>query len=385
MEMQYPQVVQNVIVESSDTAVKELVKNHNTVYGAVACTLEQNTEEINKTIENIASFFATKKGLEITKEYEKNCTLYEKWIKNDPIKLKQMELQRAAETDLTSTAIQVGAKGALYGVKYILNKLDEKEVKRSLWNLCVKFAQEISNSDLNRVCMDARLIHIHDQLIGNGLFRKKDINKIIDLQSDPEYVFIPPSSIERDNAAHLLYLIYRSAHNMAAYYNKSEEQNFNKLMEYWEYLGVWGNHKGDLFNKMEILDKGNTDEFVRMSKLIQSFYSNLAISTPNINKSISRNINNELLKYVPNGDAQLASRKVGKVITKAAITAASCIVGTQIPNPVLLNTAATAATSLLNDFQNTEVIGKCLKDSGIDDNAVKTIIEKGAGKRLMQK
>lgn len=386
MEMQYPQIVQDVIVESNDTAIKELVKNHKTAYGILACALEQNSEEIDKAINNIASFFASQKALEITKEYEDNCTKYERWIKNDPIKLKQMDNRRSAETNITSTLIQAGTKGTVYGVKKVLSKLEEKEVKRSLWNLCVQFANELSNDGLNSTSMNARLFHIHNQLLQKKMFRRKDANNYIDLQPSSGSVFIPSNSIESFKSAHLLYLIYKSAHNMSLYKSTDyDKKDFNKLIEYWEYLGVWGTQQKQMLYKMDQLDKGNADEFDRMNNLTQSFYTNLIISVPNIDHTIAKNINRELLKYVPNGDKQLAVRKAGKVVTKAAIIAASGIAGTTTSNPILLNTAATAATSLLSDLQNTEVIGKCLNESGIDDTSIKRCIEEAKRKQLSQR
>ena len=385
MEKQYLQKVQNVIVESNDTAINELVKNHKTVYGAVACTLEQNSEEIDKIINNIASYFASKKALEITKEYEDNCTKYEKWIKNDPIKLKLMENRRSAETNITSTLIQAGAKGTVCGAKKILSKLEEKEVKRSLWNLCVRFANDLSDDGMNRLSMNARLFHIHNQLLPRRMLRRKDTNNNIDLQPGSGSVFIPSNSIESFKSAHLLYLIYKSAHNMSLYKSTDDDKkDFNKLIEYWEWLGVYGTQQEQMLYKMDQLDKGNADEFDRMNKLTQSFYTNLTISVPNIDQTIAQNINRELLKYVPNGDKKLAVRKAGKIVTKAAIIAASGIAGTTISNPILLNTAATAATSLLSDLQNTEVIGKCLNESGIDDTFVKSCIEEAKRKQLSQ-
>lgn len=163
-----------------------------------------------------------------------------------------------------------------------------------------------------------------------------------------------------------------------------DKKDFNKLIEYWEWLGVYGTQQEQMLYKMDQLDKGNADEFDRMNKLTQSFYTNLTISVPNIDQTIAQNINRELLKYVPNGDKKLAVRKAGKIVTKAAIIAASGIAGATISNPILLNTAAIAATSLLSDLQNTEVIGKCLNESGIDDTFVKSCIEEAKRKQLSQ-
>lgn len=119
-----------------------------------------------------------------------------------------------------------------------------------------------------------------------------------------------------------------------------------------------------------------------MNTVIQSFYNNLSIAVPNINKKISRTINSELLKYVPNGDKQLAVRRTAGIVTKAAITAASGFVGSSTANPVLLNVAAISATSLVGDLRQTEIIGNCLTESGIDEKSVKECIESAHRKQL---
>ena len=94
-------------------------------------------------------------------------------------------------------------------------------------------------------------------------------------------------------------------------------------------------------------------------------------------------INMELLKYVPNGDKQMAVRVASKYVTKSAITATSGIIGANTGNPILISTAASFATSLLDDLSKTEYIGNCLRESGVNEDYIKKCIE-DAKKRKQQ-
>ena len=86
--------IQNIIVKGNDVLVDELIKNDSTVYGIIVDNIEQNKENIDNTINNIAGYFAANKALAITREYEESRNLREKWIKNSPIKQQQMEITR---------------------------------------------------------------------------------------------------------------------------------------------------------------------------------------------------------------------------------------------------------------------------------------------------
>ena len=97
----------------------------------------------------------------------------------------------------------------------------------------------------------------------------------------------------------------------------------------------------------------------------------------------AREINNEMLLYVPNGDKQLAARKVGKIIEKSLIATGGVVGGIKTSNPVLLETAASAAVSLLNDLSDTEMIGNCLNDAGLDENKVRKCIDEAKKKQAM--
>ena len=63
------------------------------------------------------------------------------------------------------------------------------------------------------------------------------------------------------------------------------------------------------------------------------------------------------------------------MITKATIMTASAIAGVEMGNPILIETAATTATSLFKDLEDTEVIGNCLEECGVDSGSIKNCIE----------
>ena len=49
--------IQNIIVTGNDVLVDELIKNDSTVYGIIVDNIEQNKENIDNTINNIAGYF----------------------------------------------------------------------------------------------------------------------------------------------------------------------------------------------------------------------------------------------------------------------------------------------------------------------------------------
>lgn len=369
-----------MIVDSNEQLVDNLVKNNYTVYGSIAYSIEQNRSEIDRTAEQIAAYFAEHKALQITKEYEETRSFSEKWIRNDPIKLKQMEIKRNMATDATSSSIQWTIKGGIWVIEKALERMDNIERKKSLWGLCLSYANYITDGNIEkRRALTAIMFNIHQQLFPNKFHKKKTPDLFsTDL---PDKVWIPSNKSEAERAAFILYTIYSVAHYMCCD-NNTKERDFEKLIEFWMYMGIWGNSQIALLKNFELLDKGNALEYGRLNTVIQSFYNNLSIAVPNIDKKISRTINTELLKYVPNGDKQLAVRRTAGIVTKAAITAAAGIVGNSTANPVLLNVAATSATALIGDLRQTEIIGNCLAESGIDEKSVKECIELAQRKQL---
>lgn len=372
--------IQKIIVEGNEQLLDKLVENHCTVYSSIANYIEQNRSGIDQTIEQIAGYFSANEALKITKEYEETRSFREKWIKNDPIKLKQMELEREWKTEAISFFVQLGLKGGVCIFEKSLEHIDNIKRKKSLWSLCLRYAYYISDGNIAaKANLQSMMINIYRQI-----FNKKSIkidSKDLSLSSLPDKIWLPTNESEAERTAFILYIIYCSAHNMA-YDFKTKERDFERLIELWMCMGIWGNKQTELLRKFELLEKGNAFEQDRLNQVIQSFHNNLSIAVPNINRKISREINFELLKYVPNGDRQLAVRRAAGMVTKSAITAAASIVGTSTANPALLNVAASSAVALIGDLQQTEIIGNCLTESGIDEKAVKECIENAKRKQL---
>lgn len=372
--------IQNIIVKGNDVLVDELIKNDSTVYGIIVDNIEQNKENIDNTINNIAGYFAANKALAITREYEESRNLREKWIKNSPIKQKQMEIKREMATEMTSAGIQLVMKGGLWVVEKALIHIDNMEKKKSIWELCLRFANYISDGNISSVAsLETMMCHIYDQMFSTKTKRKKNIS--FSVSENSNRIWIPSNRSEAERTAWILYVIYCSSHYMTYRY-KTKERDFDKLLEFWTYMGIWNEEQEQLLKKFELLEKGNAIEYGRINTTIQSLYNNLSISVPGIDRTLSKKINAELLKYVPNGDKQLATRKIASFTAKSAIIAAASIAGTSIGSPALLTVAATAATSLVDDLSNTEVIGNCLVDSGIDQETVKKCIDEARHNQL---
>ena len=192
--------------------------------------------------------------------------------------------------------------------------------------------------------------------------------------SGAESLFIPSNTAEAENAALILYYIYMTKHDKSVYF-ESKERDFENLMMIWTCMGIFGNNAETLIRNYELMEKGRAFEYGRLNSAIQMLHNNLLISIPDINRSQARKINNELLQYVPNGDKQLACRRAAKFVTKAGIAAAASLIGTATVDPLLLNVAASSALSLYSDLSETEIIGNCLRESGVDDRAIKKCIE----------
>lgn len=371
--------IRELVVKSNGQLVDSLIENHSTIYGNIALSIEQNRAGIDQAVEHIAGYFAANKALEITKEYEETRSFTEKWIKNDPIKQKQMEMKRELSTETTSTAIQLVLKGGVYVVKKVLAHIDNMERKKLLWGLCLRYANDIVDGNIAaNKSLAAMMLHIYCQVFNKTSVKSNSIDLSL---SGTNEIWVPSNESEVERAALILYMIYSSAHYMCSY-SDTKERDFEKLIEFWMYMGIWEDKQNDLLKKFELLDKGKALEYGRLNTVIQSFYNNLSITVPGINGKISREINAELLKYVPNGDKQLAVRRAASIVTKSAITAAAGIVGSSTANPALLTVAASSAVSLIGDLHQTEVIGNCLAEAGVDEKAVKECIENAKRKQL---
>lgn len=359
--------IQDRIVLGYGQLLDTLENNSMTIYGNIAYSMEIHHEKINKVAEGIATYFATQKSLQITKEYEETRSFREKWIKGDVIKQKQMEAQREMESNLVSTGIQIVLKGGVYLFAKTLAKADEKKRKQGYWNLCLNFANTITDKNVDSYASVWALMR--------SIFKKlfnKDCRDFA-LSTDAE-LFMPTTTEEAENAAFVLYYIYMAKHSQSFYF-RSKKNDFETLMVSWVYLGISGSYADNLLQKFELMEKGNAYEYGRLNHAIQCLHNNLMLTLPNIDNSKVRRVNSELLKYVPNGDKQRACRRAARLASKAAICAAASVAGCTTVNPALLEVAATSALSMYKDLNETEIIGNCLRDAGIDDNSIRKCIE----------
>ncbi len=360
------------ITTSNDT-VDQLKNGGYTVYGAVADMLERNTEPINKAAEGVGAFVASKKAYQITREYEESRSFFEKWIKNNPLKQQQMEQQRAFTAEAIDVGVQAAIKGGYYAVKKGLKLIDETAVRNSVWMLLYSFGNQLTNQNIGAYSM------VHAQMLGYymQLFHPRKMPDGITPPKEFMAPFSPRNDIQRENMAQLLYQIFHVKH-----FNGVHEDEFSKDLEQlfgcYLVLGYDINTAQHMLEIFDNLNQSGLSESVRIPQLLQSFYSNLAISMPNIDISRTRRINYELLKYVPNGGRQ----EIGKFVSKAAITGIATAGGLATGNPIFLRVAAGGAMSMFKDLGKTEIIGNCLKESGITAEEIKLCFD--AAKKKQQ-
>lgn len=342
-------------------------------YGAFADALEQKNDEIERIAEGISGYFAQYAAAEVTARYEKDRNFFEKWIHNDPMELKKMETERAFITTATDAGVQFVVKGGIYATKFLFRSMDQRKAKREIWNLCLWFARDITdNAPANYRPVAALLSSIYRQLFGAA---PKERDFSTDAHSKNALIYRPSDIVQEENAARLLYMLYMEKYAWSLY-NEERQTDIDKLFQWWAALGIIRPRGKELFRQFELLRDGNAFECFRLPAVTQGLFQNLYISLPNINFNKARQINREMLLYVPNGDKQRAVRRGATFVGKAAIAATASILGSSTGNPALLNVAATSALSLYQDLSNTEVIGNCLAESGVSELLIRESIAK---------
>ena len=358
------------IVNANDNLVVTSQKKGITIYGNIADFLEKKNSDIDTMSNIIGTYLAKKNGARLAKRYEENSTFFEKYFRNDKVKMAELEAEREFQTDIIMAGTQILIKGGTYIAKKILAGIEEDKIKNSVWSLCVKYAKEITGNDWEEhsgVC--AELIHIHGQLYG-----KTSLDLNLTVSDGNEKLYLPSEKYQQENIALILYLLYIQKHSSDCYC-RDENKDKLLLMNIWSIVGILGFEAKALFEKYEKMSWGNAWEMGRLSAVTQNIYRNLMISMPNINMKKAEEVNRQMLLYVPNGDRQYMAQQSAKMITKATIMTASTIVGMETGNPILIETAATTATSLFKDLEDTEVIGNCLEECGVDSGSIKNCIE----------
>ena len=358
------------IVNANDNLVVTSQEKGITIYGNIADFLEKKNSDIDTMSNRIGIYLAKKNGARLTKRYEENSTFFEKYFRNNKVKMAELEAERELQTDIIMAGTQVIIKGGAYIAKKILAGIEEDKIKNSVWSLCVKYAKEITGNEWKEypgVC--AELIHIYGQLYG-----KTSLDLNLTISDRNKKLYLPSEKYQQENIALILYLLYIQKHSSDCYCG-DEDKDKLLLMNIWSIVGVLEFEAKALFEKYEKMSWGNAWEMGRLSAVTQSIYRNLMISIPDINMKKAEEVNIQLLSYVPNGDRQYIAQQSAKMITKATIMTASAIAGVEMGNPILIETAATTATSLFKDLEDTEVIGNCLEECGVDSGSIKNCIE----------
>lgn len=364
--------VYNNIVDTNETVIAESKLHSTTIYGAMVNVLEEHTSEINEVAEKIGAYFALNKGIKITQEYEKNCSLYEKYIKNNDLKLKQMESERTFKVEMYNSLIQTAVKGGVYIGKRVLKHFDKQQINNYVFGICVKYANLIGLSDASRSHMPVQ--GLLDGM-GRDLYGKPvvDYNQI--LQKFDNIGYLDLTSNQAEIIAKLLYMIYAQKH-LSHVSEAESESDMEKLCGVWASLGIWGNNARFMFDKFEKLNGINAFEYNRTNMIMQGIYDNLVIQLPRLDTKKVRAVNRELLQYVPNGDKQLMIRNAGKKVRDLSSIAAVGMYGFCTENPAILASAATGALNMFSNIDdNLEVVGNCLEDSGLKSQNVAKCID----------
>lgn len=368
--------VQENVIQANSELVVESKQAGVTIYGNIAGFLENQENTIDELADRIGSYLAYQKGIELTQEYEKNSSLYEKYIKNNPLKLAKLEEQRRMQSEMIIGGTQFVIKGGVFVTKKILAYMDKKRVMESVWSLCVTYANTITKKDYSEFSqVEGLLGYISMQLFGK--IKKDYLNSNEKLKED---IVLPSEESQIKHISLILYLIYAQKHTQSYCYD-DKEGDMGALFAYWALLGIFRIEALALFKEYEQVRIMNMYDYSRLNTAMQNVYHNLCITVPHINMRKAREINNEMLLYVPNGDKQLAARKVGKMIGKSIIATGGVVGGMVTENPALLETASSAAVSLLEDISDTEIIGNCLNDAGLDEDKVKKCIEEAKKKQ----
>lgn len=345
-----------------------------TIYGDIAAALEGQTDNIQKLSEHLATYWATKKGIQITQEYENNSTFWGKYIANNPLLLKKMEHERSGNVDMTSTLVQGSVNVLNWATKKILTIFEQKTIKSHIWGQFLIYANAITNNDVNKF----PAIKGYLQYLSRQLFGKEQTDFSVDEEKIRKCnnTVICLNNAQEMQIAVTLYTIYTvKEYNQLIVSEEERQRDKELLMNMWARLGLILYEADALFTDCKNMNFSKSCNYGIMNQLIQSFSNNLSITLPTINKDIARNVNRELRLYTPNGAKQAAVRKGARFVSKAAIAAICSAGGISTENPQLLLTAATTALSMFQNIEEPEKVAQCLLESGVPEENIKKCIE----------
>ena len=274
--------VQENVILSNNELVVESKQYGATIYGNMTVFLENQSDAIDELAEKVGTHLAYKKGIELTQEYEKNSTFFEKYIHNDPLKLKKFEEERKMKSEMIIGGTQIIIKGGVYITKKIFTYLDKKHMTESVWNLCMVYANTITKreyADFTEV--EGLLGHISKQLFGK--IKRDYLNGVED---KIEYMVLPNEEYQIRNVSLLLYLIYAQKH-LASYRYDEKEDDMNELFKCWALLGIFRGEAVSLFEKYEQLQVVNMYDYGRLNTVTQNIYNNLYVTLLNFPTSKS--------------------------------------------------------------------------------------------------
>ena len=232
------------IVNANDNLVVTSQEKGITIYGNIADFLEKKNSDIDTMSNRIGIYLAKKNGARLTKRYEENSTFFEKYFRNNKVKMAELEAERELQTDIIMAGTQVIIKGGAYIAKKILAGIEEDKIKNSVWSLCVKYAKEITGNKWEkypRVC--AELIHIYGQLYG-----KTSLDLNLTISDRNKKLYLPSEKYQQENIALILYLLYIQKHSSDCYCG-DEDKDKLLLMNIWSIVGVLEFEAKALFEK----------------------------------------------------------------------------------------------------------------------------------------
>ncbi len=353
-----------------------------TIYGDIANYIESKTDVFDTISEHLSTYLQYKNYGRLKEEFEENSSLYERYIKNDPLKVELFNQKSEIENTLIAWGVNIATHGPAKLTSMFLQMLDKKKVRDAIWQLTAHYAQSIcKNNVTNYPMISIQLCNTYNQL-----YRKMELDVSDKIVQHKKIKKVPVFFQEPINHTLALctYRILYAKHND---FSKESEKNedLRQLLQLWNLIGISGKAAEDMFKTFDNMCSIRLPDDIRVNTTVQQIFYNLMTElsrSGKISKEKAREVNSKLLDYVPNSRRQRAVATGGKLIAKTAILAGTTAGGVLTENPQLLNTAGKTATSLFKDLSNTELIGNILKESGIDEKDIRGCIE---GARKEQK
>ena len=361
-------VAQQHIELSNNSYFTQAKKQNITIYGDIAALLEDHAGDFTEAAEVAARYLAQCNDARLIRKYEENSTLFERFVRNNSIKMGKHEATQDFQRTLIINGVQLLVHGVEWGAKKGLMAIEKHKVYENIWFLAHIYAYGITHGDISRYRPVEMLVNsisrdtmgqYYGRLAGNP---KKCPSSL----SNFDGILLFPKDIRiQENIAFILYLLYAQKHGSGIYENERGE-DLQQLLYCWSVLGYSGDYAA-LFSRFEKIGDANIPEYNRNVQALEGFYYNLMTTLPSIDRGLARRLDRELLSYIPNGDTQAMARTTRKFAAKAGLVAA----GALTQNPVLLRIAAISAMSLFKDLSAVDTIGNVLSASGVKEDDIR--------------